>query len=191
MAHSLQLQDPLYRNWLLGVLGLKYLKQGLEEFVTSEVASCHASILNCVAVSLASVTPIDCSTQTYFQIPTKGAPIPPTRYTCDIHNTSDLSTCGGQCPNAICFVFIRELKKCHRFVRQIWNNTNPCLWTLDSWEVAKCFLTVGGYDKTHSAVDTDCTGLLSICINMKSIGDALRISHSDFISQNDAFTKVF
>ena len=189
MAHSLTLKDPLYKNWLLAVLGLKYVKQGLEEFVTQEVAALHACILNDVTSRLSSVPPIDCSTQTYFQIPTKGAARPPV-YICDLHNTGDISTCGGQCPNAICFAFIRELKTYHRFSKPIWTNTNPRLWTRNPWEVAKCFLSVGGYDKTQSAVDTDCTGLLSICILVKSIGDTLGISHGDFKDETDVFSKV-
>ena len=104
MEHSSTLNDPLYKNWLLALLGLKYVKQGLEEFVTQEVETLHARILKDVTSRLSSVPPIHCSTQTYFQIPAKGAAsYRPPIYKCDLHNTGNISTCGGQCPNAICF----------------------------------------------------------------------------------------
>lgn len=181
-----QLNDPLYKNWLKAGLGLKYLKKGLENFVSSEIQITFANINGNVSQLLSSSSSLDCSKQTYFTQSTKSPP----KYFCSYDNSYDKNQCDKNCPNLVCSKLVEEIAKFHRHGKPIWSNTDPCFWTSDAWEIAKCFLSVDGYSHTRNAADTDCSGLLSIMINMKHIGTILNISDSDFRTGSDVLTKV-
>ena len=184
MANSKQFEDELYKNWLVSCLGLKYVKECLEEYVTQEVDLFHIGLLTDVKNDVGSVLPIDCSKQTFLH--DKNIP---SCYMCNVHKRN-INECDNTCHNKICKAIVTYIRGAHRFQQFKLSNTNPCKWTTDPWEVAKCFMSTDGYEKTTSANDTDCAGLLSICINMKIIGTKLKIKDKSFRSHTDIFSVV-
>ena len=184
MAVSLPLSDIRYQNWLRAGHGLKVLKEVLEDFVTSHISLFHADILQNVKCSSAAT---DISKQTY---PLK-CNIRPQEIFCTVHNSnSRINHCTDDCPNEYCHRIAKYIAKHHRRLKPLWTNTNPSLWISDPWEIAKCFFCSDGYIDTHSAQDTDCTGLLSIIINLKPIGDTMKLSDKDVKVKKDVFSEV-
>ena len=171
MAQLQILNDPKFKNWQKSTLGLLNLKHGLEEFITKRADLIHKDLITTVAKELDYALPIDCSSQTY--IPTGIVWKPGLEYNCPLDGTSDYKQCSKQCPNAVCYSYVRNLRKIHTWRTPIWQNTKPSEWTKNPWEIAKCFLPVSGYENSKSAEDTDCAGLLSIMINMEPIIEAL------------------
>jgi hypothetical protein len=70
-----------------------------------------------------------------------------------------------KCPYQFCSRFYDKIVFAHSEANPSWQNTDPSRWYSDHWELAKCFLGTTGYLTTHSALETDVTGLLSIAIN--------------------------
>ena len=173
MSHRHRLRDPEYKNWVLAGLGLLYIKEGLEEYLDTEIKSFHTQLLTKIALSLGiSASAVNCSIQTFIKNPIKSIPV----YDCSAHSTKKYTDCPGECPNRICNTILNEIVKACRFGRlNGWKNSIANKWTSDPWEIAKCFLSTDGYINCHSAKDTDCSGLLSIIINLTPIGDSLKL----------------
>lgn len=187
MTHQSQ-----YISWLSAGLGLKYLKLGLEDFVTQEVGTCHKGLIQSVAMlmGLSSSSNIVCSGQTLIKNVNK---FRPSIFYCKNHATSDIKICiSSQCPNATCHILITEITKLHRQKKPIWNNTNmnPNQWLCDPWEFAKCYLSVPGSQHKQSIQETDCSGILSIMINLLPLSKTLKILDKDINFENDALSKV-
>ena len=126
-----------YTSWLSAGLGLKFLKLGLEDFVTQQVEHCHTDLIQNVAMSmgLSTAADLDCSGQTLIQNANKGTFKPPIFY-CQMHSTGDIKMCiTKKCPNAACLNLLKGIAKLHRQNRPIWNNTslNPNQWQCDPW----------------------------------------------------------
>ena len=177
------MNNPLYKNWLLTVLGLKYVKEGIEDFLEHEVKVCHTKLINDVCSNL-GVSSIDCSAQNYYPFPLKSLPLGK----CSIHPSNRPASCLNTCPNFISCRLYKNIAQLHRFGHTScsYKNTNACKWTSTPWELAKCFLTMDGYIACIGPQDTDCTGLLSIIINMKDIGDKLNLNidgKTDLVSE--------
>ena len=189
MSHKINISDPLYKNWLLAGLGLKYVKDGIQELIVSEVELCHKTMLNDIETTFSLTRPIDCFLQTIVSYPIKKPPNYGV-FQCDLDSSSDPSMCAKDCPNAVCYLIMKDIIQTHRWKRPIWCNTNPHQWASHPWEVAKCFLSSSGYEHVTSTKDTDCSGLLSIIINMKCIGDKLNLCDKDVKSGQDIFSKV-
>ena len=173
MSHKHRLRDPEYKNWILAGLGLLYLKEGIEEYLDTEIRSFHAQLMVKIAADLSiSASAVDCSIQAYIKHPMKSIPA----YDCSAHSNKKHTDCPAECPNRICNAIYNEIKQAHRFGRPNgWKNSIANKWTSDPWEIAKCFLSTDGYTNCHSATDVDCSGLLSIFINLKPIGDKLKL----------------
>ena len=187
MSHGGRLRDPEYRNWVMAGLGLLYLKEGLEEYLDTEINNFHGSLLAKTAVDLnISASAVDCSIQTYIHHSMKSIPV----YDCSAHSNKNPTECPGECPNRICYVISNEIVKAHRFGRPSgWKNSIAKKWTSDPCEIAKCFLSTDGYSICHGAKDIDCSGLLSIFINLKPVGDKLKLICA-IDGGNDIFTQV-
>ena len=126
-------------------------------------------------------TQLDTSSQTLMPISIK-YDFKPKSYHCKKHRTYQENECiAKQCANAICNRFINEITSIHRDRNPLWVNTNPCKWVTDPWEVAKCFMSTGGYKDTHNAKEVDCSGLLSMMINL--IARSYEISDFNRVSQ--------
>ena len=161
-------------NWVYAAKGLECLKFGLENYVDTQIEQQHKDLLKTVA-NILGYSRIDCSMQTIIALPIRSNFIPQS-YRCDIHGTSDEKECiKEKCPNAVCNKLCVELKKMHRQNKPIWSNTHPSKWTSDYWEIAKCFLSSDGYKDKHSVKDVDCSGLLSILINMSPIAQHINV----------------
>lgn len=181
-----QSKDELYKNWQFAVLGLKYLKQGLETFVKNETQNCHFDLIQDLKKKGFTST-IDTSAQTYMD--PIDYRIPPVYY-CSKDDTGDVKQCSKQCHNAVCRSLVIKIQNHYRQGNPIWKNTDPCMWASDYWEVAKCFLSIDGYKDKHSVEDTDCSGLLSIIINMKPILNKPGRSDLDINTIVDCFKQV-
>ena len=173
MSHRQRLRDPEYKNWVLAGLVLLYMKEGLEEYMDTEIRSFHAGLMVKIAADLSiSASAVDCSIQSYIKHPMKSIPV----YDCSAHSKMTHTDCPAECPNRICNIIFNAIKQAHRFGRPNgWKNSIANKWTSDPWEIAKCFLSTDGYTNCHSATDTDCSGILSIFINLKPIGDKLKL----------------
>ena len=173
MSHLTQMNNPLYKNWLLTVLGLTYVKEGIEDFIKHEVKVCHTKLINDVCIDL-GVPSIDCTAQNYYPFPLKSLP----KGNCGTHPTFRPASCSKTCPNYISCRLYKNITHLHRFGINCcsYKNTNASLWTSTPWELAKCFLTMDGYSTCIGPQDTDCTGLLSIIINMKAVGDKINLN---------------
>ena len=179
-------------SWLVAGLGLKHLKLGLEEFVTTQIAYSHKELLNNVAkyVSLSSVKDIDCSGQTLIK---NSRAFKPPKFHCDNHITDDINTCvSKQCPNAASHKLINEITKLHRQKKPIWSNTNinPDQFINNPWEFAKCFLSISGNQHINSISEVDAAGILAIMINLLPISKALNIDDKDIKAESDILSKV-
>ena len=184
-----------YTFWMFVVLGLKQVKLGIETFVTEQLQQWHNDYMQVLATSLelGTADEVNCSEQTIFPPVIKGNFIPPTQYRCDINNTDDINECVTLCPNVACYKIMKEITQLHRLKRPIWTNTNPNKWTADPsapWEIAKCFLSSGGFHNTPSYTEIDCAGLLNIIIKMRTITKNLNISDQDIRDSKDVFSKV-
>ena len=184
MSHR---HDPEYKNWVLAELGLLYLKEGLEEYLDTEIKVFHAQLMVKIALDLnMSASAVDCSIQTYIKHPMKSIPV----YDCSAHSNKKPPDCPAECPNRICNAIANEIMKAYRFGRPNgWKNSIANKWTSDPWEIGKCFLSTDGYINCHSATDIDCSGLLSIYINVKPIGDKLKLV-GGIDGKKDIFTQV-
>ena len=163
-------------NWFYAAKGLECLKLGLENYVQSQIEQQYTTLIQTVTNSFGySPIVLDCSAQTLIVLPIKYNFRPPA-YHCDIHNTRDEKVCiTEKCPNAVCSKLLIGIRKLHTQMKPIWSNTDPSKWTCDSWEIAKCFLSSDGYKDTKSVKDVDCSGLLSILINMSPVAKHLNI----------------
>ena len=159
-------------NWFYAAKGLECLKLGLEDYVCTQIEQKYNNLIQTVENTL-GYSPIDCSMQSLIPFPIRFNFVPQT-YSCDIHNTRDVNSCVAEkCANAVCYKLLIEIKKMHVHMKPIWANTDPSKWTGVSWEIAKCFLSSTGYTDTNSVKDVDCSGLLSILINMLPIASNL------------------
>ena len=160
MSHDDQLKDPLYRNWVKAGLGIKYLHEGIASYVDIQVKTLHNDFLSDIRNNLGNQSG-SCSS-------------------CKLENVLPCATfglCSGKpcrfhrlhrytpCPNKVCDKLYKKIKTMHRDEKPSWKNTDPTKWCTDHWEIGKCFMAETGYYDKQSAVDTDCTGLLSVIVN--------------------------
>ena len=163
--------DCDFKNWIIANLGLMYTKKLLEDFVKVEVEKFHRIIKRKVQSKLsASISyPIHCRTQTLMKKHCGDIPCQ-TSFMCDICRQT--GNCVSSCINNVCQKLQKEIKNSHSTNKPTWSNTNASLWADDYWEVGKCFLPKG-YADTKTIKDTDCTGLLTIMIQLPDIAGCL------------------
>ncbi|XP_053401788.1 uncharacterized protein LOC128557728 [Mercenaria mercenaria] len=160
IKHKRQLTQKNFRNWIRGVLGLKYTKVGLESFVEKMVIHQHQKILRSVAGSICSQCTTDNLLLPHKQ---KNCPRKKNKNNCICTKSkANRRTCPGQgfCAN------VYDMLVCyHRFEDPFLKNTLVEKWGKDAWSVATCFINTAGYEGRTSATDIDCSGILSMLIN--------------------------
>ena len=175
--------------WYLATSGLLRLKLGLVNFVKTHIKVCHLDFLENLAISigLSSATEIDGTGPTWIQDIDVNK-----RFYCQTHETYDIKICERQCPNASRQKLLDEIKNLHRQKKPIWKNThiNPSQWICNTWEFAKCFLSVAGYQHVNSIEELDPSGVLSIMINLIPIAKKLNINEDDIKKGNDVLSQV-
>ncbi|XP_045199271.2 uncharacterized protein LOC123553733 [Mercenaria mercenaria] len=175
------LADPLYRNWVKGSLGLKYLKQGLQCPVDRLVQTQYNKLLRKVEIYTGSPA-IKCTECTLDNL----LPEHP-RKKC-IHGYKSKCLCNQKhagrrkCPNNFCSYFYDLIIFDHDERNPTWSNTDPRRWHSDHWSFAQCFVSTSGYLDKPSAAETDAAGLLSVILN--------NIEIRSFVGNVDNFTKA-
>ena len=98
---------------------------------------------------------------------------------CSVNNAT-------RCPNNVCNRIRQALVANHAYSGPFWKNTDAAKWCTDPWELAKVFMSPG-YEDKNTARDTDCSGLLSVCINGTFVRHAVTI---DTANKTDLFHQV-
>ncbi|XP_053387325.1 uncharacterized protein LOC123541673 [Mercenaria mercenaria] len=162
LSVKLQLSERLYTNWVRGVLGLKYLKLGIEGVAEKEVKRRHAEILNTLPNSKQPCT--QCSADSLYPLHNKKQ--------CYRKQNKNKCLCSDYqhnrqpCPNkGYCSLFYDQVVSDHRFEHPELENTQLDRWSYDPWSVATCYINTKGYKGKGSSKEIDCAGLLSLFIN--------------------------
>ncbi|XP_053390281.1 uncharacterized protein LOC128553188 [Mercenaria mercenaria] len=164
LSVKLQLSERLYTNWVRSVLGLKYLKLGLEGIAEKEVKCRHTEMLKilpnlnlpCTQCSTDSIYPLHNKKQCYRK---------QNKNKC---LCSDYQQNRRPCPNrGYCSLFYDQIVSDHRFEHPELENTQLDRWSYDPWSVATCYINTKGYKEKGSSKEIDCAGLLSLFINNK------------------------
>ncbi|XP_053387588.1 uncharacterized protein LOC128551144 isoform X2 [Mercenaria mercenaria] len=162
LSVKLQLSERLYTNWVRGVLGLKYLKLGIEGVAKKEVKLRHTEILKNLPHLKQPCT--QCSTDSLYPLHNKK----------QCYRTQNKNKClcsdnqhnRQPCPNkGYCSLFYDQIVSDHRFEHPELENTQLDRWSSDPWSVATCYINTKGYKEKRSSKEIDCAGLLSLFIN--------------------------
>ncbi|XP_053391472.1 uncharacterized protein LOC128554247 isoform X2 [Mercenaria mercenaria] len=162
LSVKLQLSERLYTNWVRAVLGLKYLKLGIEGVAEKEVKRRHTEILNTLPNSKQPCT--QCSTESLYPLHDKKQ--------CYRKQNKNKCLCSDyqhnrqQCPDkGYCSLFYDQIVSDHWFENPELENTQLDRWSYDPWSVATCYINTKGYKGKGSSKEIDCAGLLSLFIN--------------------------
>ncbi|XP_053395202.1 uncharacterized protein LOC123524103 isoform X2 [Mercenaria mercenaria] len=167
ILHKKQLTEDLFKNWIRGALGLKYLKFGLEEFANNSVKSHHTEIMERNRHTGKVCT--ECTADVL--LPSHKQEHCPKKAKC---------LCFKQpfkrkhCPNGgFCSTFYDHIQRDHLLFDPSLANTDVQNWGRDPWSVATCYISTTGYQGRMTAKEVDCSGLLSLFINNRFINRSL------------------
>lgn len=170
MEHEDFIKNKKYHAYVKGGLALRYLQDGVRDFVKDVSEKQHEQIKmavgltpentcnNCQIKTLKPHSPIEGSKPGKYNCPK-------TRPKCNcVRKENTLS----ECPKNICNVFVEAIIESEVNGEPNWKNTNILSqWPNNSWEIQKCFIKSPGYDKTTSADETDAAGLLILMAHNK------------------------
>ncbi|KAH3717214.1 uncharacterized protein LOC127856046 [Dreissena polymorpha] len=145
--------DKETNNWFKACIALNVTKEGLTNFVETEIKHVHNSIGRSCG---------NCCTQNLVGCPTKG--ICKKSRNCNYHTQTKQPR---QCPVKLCELVAKNVTSLHRYNGPSWFNTKAELWSTDQWQIAKCFFPPDGYINVSSIHDTDFNGVLSVLLNCK------------------------
>ncbi|XP_053383115.1 uncharacterized protein LOC128549728 isoform X3 [Mercenaria mercenaria] len=188
LIHKKQLTEELYKNWIRGALGLKFLKLGLENVSDRLVKNQHSDFMNmlvnkygimctmCTQCSVESLLPSHNEEKKKKNCRNK-------KCLCAHHLQNRVF-----CPSGgFCSQFYDLVVQGHRFVDPLLANTDIQNWSSEPWSVATCYISTTGYKGKTSAKEIDCTGLLSLFINdlffHRSLGDVYIDGEKDLFKQ--------
>ncbi|XP_053389223.1 uncharacterized protein LOC128552217, partial [Mercenaria mercenaria] len=169
LLHKKQLTEDLFKNWIRGALGIKYLKLGIQEFAENSVQSHHFEIMK----QLSSVVNIctNCTVDILLPSHMQGQCPQKSKCLCS-KQRKNRRICQRQ---GFCSKFYDKILFDHRFFDLTLMNTDIQSWGTDPWSVATCYISTTGYRGKLSAKEVDCSGLLSMLINNnfihRSLGD--------------------
>ncbi|XP_045159431.1 uncharacterized protein LOC123524897 isoform X2 [Mercenaria mercenaria] len=159
LLHKKQLMEHMFRNWIRGALGLKYLKIGLEAFSDIAVWNHHSEFLT----RLSSIGNRCTRCTTEILLPSHKPEHCPKKANCLCSKKPHKRL---PCPNGgFCSTFYDNIFFDHRFFCPLLTNTDIHKWGSDPWSVATCYISTTGYKDKRSAKKIDCAGLLSLFIN--------------------------
>ncbi|XP_053381145.1 uncharacterized protein LOC128549070 [Mercenaria mercenaria] len=166
------LADPLYRNWVKGSLGLKYLKQGLQCPVDRLVQKQHKKLLREVEkkTGFPAVNCTECTLDNLLPEHTRKKCIQRYKSKCFCNQQQ---AGRRKCPNNFCSFFYDLIILAHDERNPTWSNTDPRRWYSDHWSFAQCYVSTSGYLDKPSATETDAAGLLSVVLNNIEIRDTV------------------
>ena len=150
-----RLHDAEYINWVRVSLSLLYLKLGLICFCSQKANAFHNTVLERVKLKdqrAATCTCTKCTSKSAVKTKTRDKKI---------------TTWRMNCTQNICNVWLEEILPYHRNLplpNIAWDNSNPQLWSSDSWEIVKLFQPYG-CESQKKAEDCDCAGLLTMMLD--------------------------
>ncbi|XP_053403098.1 uncharacterized protein LOC123554339 [Mercenaria mercenaria] len=163
------LNQPPYKNWVRAATGFRYLKSGLQTFISRQLQEQHSNILR--KIGPAAVRCTSCTTDNLL-------PDHPSRTCRCLQKFRNKCFCKDhhsrrKCPNNFCSKFYDEIIFSHAEANPLWFNVDTTRWYDNFFEFAKCFVSTTGYREQHSVTEMDALGLLSIAINDLHIHDAI------------------
>ncbi|XP_052214916.1 uncharacterized protein LOC127833604 isoform X2 [Dreissena polymorpha] len=142
--------DNETNNWFKACLALNITKEGLANFLVSELQKVHVTVGsscgNCCIETL-----IPCPTQPYCSKRIKSY--------CPFHKSQKPQQC------FTCDKVKKNITSNHRYNNPSWRNTDAKKWASDYWEIGKCFLPPDGYSSVLSVQESDFNGVISILLN--------------------------
>ncbi|XP_053389221.1 uncharacterized protein LOC128552215, partial [Mercenaria mercenaria] len=181
LLHKKQLTEDMFKNWIRGALGIKYLKLGIQEFAENSVQSHHFEIMK----QLPSVGNVctNCTEDVLLPSHTQGQCPRKSKCLCS-KQRKNRRVCQSQ---RFCSKFYDKILFDHRFFDLTLTNTDIQSWGTDPWSVATCYINTTGYRGKLSAKEVDCSGLLSLLINNtfihRSLGDVEINGETDLFRQ--------
>ncbi|XP_053386992.1 uncharacterized protein LOC123541808 [Mercenaria mercenaria] len=161
--HKQQLKNDLYRNWVRGALGLKYLKVGLEGLLEPLVEKRHKELLKKAEAG----TDYNfkhckkCNNENFIPHPKSKCQRTERKYKCFCTNRN-----GRECPSdGFCGFMYNQIVSDHQFGEPTLKNTQIENWSTSPWSIATTYINTEGYVGKSSAKEIDCSGLLSIFAN--------------------------
>jgi hypothetical protein len=171
MASALDptLEKKEFHNWLKGAMSVLFAKEGLSEFVLTEITEFHKDLINSV-LTQNGIPPgtlcASCTTANVLSCPTANFCSKGKR--CNKHDKTVPDKMPSiQCRNNLCNGIKDGIRTLHRYIQPSWNNSDATKWCVDAFEVAKCFMPPDGYSGKRSLADTDFNGMISMIINNK------------------------
>jgi len=163
-----------FRNWIRASLGLKYLKDGLVEFISSETRKQYDKHVG-KTIQTACVQDYKCKSC----LPDTLLPYHQVRNgQCNQGNPRNC-ICSRRTPNSrricpeggACGIFYDLITDEHTRKDPFWLNTNFDQWSSANgfFEFIKCFISTPGYKAKSKFSQLDALALLSICQNNRRL----------------------
>jgi len=173
MALTEQIQGE-FRNWIRASLGLKYLKNGLVEFISSEARKQYDRHVG-ITIKTARVQDYKCKSC----LPDTLLPCHQVRNGQCNHGNPRNCICSRRrtnsrriCPEGgACGIFYDLITDEHTHKDPCWYNTNFDQWSSVNgyFEFIKCFISTSGYKTKSNFEELDALALLSICQNNRKL----------------------
>ncbi|KAH3710715.1 hypothetical protein DPMN_070208 [Dreissena polymorpha] len=142
--------DKETNNWFKACIGLNVTKQGLTNFLCTELQKLHTVVgSSCGKCPIEQLIP--CPTNPYCN--------KKKRTNCPFHKSQKPQLC-PTCDNVKQKIILQ-----HRYGAPSWKNTHAEKWTSDYWEIGKCYLPTDGYSSISSVQESDFNGVISIILN--------------------------
>ncbi|KAH3718520.1 uncharacterized protein LOC127856012 [Dreissena polymorpha] len=159
-VHTNVFTDTETNNWFKACIALNVTKEGLADFVETQLQQAHISVGNGCG---------NCCIENLMSCPTQGL--------CKKKGTGCTFHKGKQPkPCQICNRVLQSISLLHRYPRPSWLNTKAEKWGTDPWEIGKCFLPPDGYSGVSSVQNSDFNGLISVMLNCKHFETCLATS---------------
>ena len=166
---KLQIKQHMFKNWIIGILGLKNLKLGLESPASHAVKTHYERIISGLPKPLLDKKCSECNANNLLPLHNKKQ-CQRRKCLCSVSPHTR-----RQCPsNGLCSEMYDLIARDHRFEDPAMRNTKVELWRTDAWSVAACYISSTEYIHTseykykESSDEFDCAELLSLFINNKT-----------------------
>ncbi|KAH3799053.1 hypothetical protein DPMN_152656 [Dreissena polymorpha] len=160
-AYTNLLGDKETINWFKACIGLNITKEGLTNFLCTELQKLHAVVGRSCG---------NCPIEKLIQCPTNPYCNKSKRNYCPFHKSQKPQPC------AICDNVKHNIILQHRYGGPSWRNTCAEKWALNYWEIGKCYLPPDGYSSISSVQESDLNGVISIMLNCRHFQTCLSSS---------------
>ncbi|XP_052786949.1 uncharacterized protein LOC128222124 isoform X1 [Mya arenaria] len=173
MTFESQLKLGQFRNWVRSSIGLRCLKDGLLDYVSTKTEEQYETFVTYVK-GRAKIDTFTCEKCELCNL------LPHHALEKRPCNQKNVKSCnckrqGGRriCPEGgACGIFYDCVIDEHSQKDPSWCNTSVELWSTNSFEFLKCYISTPGYKNKISLSQIDASGLLSICLNNMGLNAA-------------------